>query len=129
MRESMLKRSLGSATRLSEPVSNSTWHTGRRQNFELIPGRGIIHSEQLYEETGQGARAGAGGVANNVQAMRRGKMATTTNAEVHTVPINRREQHLITAPDELNDYPSPFGSAGLTLESCKASGAVNSAVG
>ena len=80
--QSMLKGLLGNDCQSQCPTQPDIQEE-KAEIFEpSLRDRGIIRSEQLYEETGQGARAGGRpGWPATFQAMpRRGKMATTTNA-------------------------------------------------
>jgi flagellar M-ring protein FliF len=103
--QSMLEKvfGLGNAIVRASVQLNLDIQEEKAEIFEpSLRDRGIIRSEQLYEETGQGARAGGpAGVASNVP----GYAAAGEDGDnyerresIRNYEINRREQHLITAP-------------------------------
>jgi flagellar M-ring protein FliF len=103
--QSMLEKvfGLGNAIVRASVELNLDIQEEKAEIFEpSVRDRGIVRSEQLYEETGQGARAGGpAGVASNVPGYAAaGEYADSfeRRESIRNYEINRREQHLITAP-------------------------------
>jgi flagellar M-ring protein FliF len=103
--QSMLEKvfGLGNAIVRASVQLNLDMQEEKSEIFEpSLRDRGIVRSEQLSEETGQGARAGGpAGVASNIPGYTAaGEYADSFERKesVRNYEINRREQHLITAP-------------------------------